>query len=153
MISLVRLRDDLLSARKAKDAVAVGLLNPLVSEAAMVGKNAKPSPRETTDQEVLSMVKKFLDNLRDGLPHVEARAKDGDAEGLARHLREIEILEGYMPRQLDEGQLREAITAFAAQNPGAEMKQVMGFLKERHAGAYDGKSASALAKEILAKAA
>jgi hypothetical protein len=48
-----------IAARKSGSADA-GLLTTLLGEAAMVGKNAG---RETTDQEVVAVVKKFVKNI------------------------------------------------------------------------------------------
>lgn len=145
MVTLDQLRQDLLAARKAKDAVAVGLLNPLVGEAAMVGKNK--GNRETTPEETQASVKKFLDGLRETLPLIERR---GDADAAVSCRREISILEAYMPAQMTEDELREAVSAFVSANPRTKMGDVMAFLKRDHSGRYDGKAASAVVKQALA---
>jgi uncharacterized protein len=56
MSMMDKLRADLLTARKERSDMT-GLLTALVGEAAMIGKNN--GNRETTDEEVLRIVKKF----------------------------------------------------------------------------------------------
>ena len=153
MVTLEKLRGDLLAARKARDEVAVGLLNPLVGEAAMIGKNA--GNRETTPEETQRVIKKFLDGARETR---EILAKQPPAPGagltaeetpLRKLDREIRILEAYMPQQMTEAELREAITAFKGENPGAQMGQYMAHLKANYAGKYDGKQANQIVKSVL----
>jgi uncharacterized protein YqeY len=56
------------------------------------------------------------------------------------------ILSSYSPQQMTEAELREAINAFRAANPDANVGAIMAHLKETFGGRYDGKAASALAR-------
>lgn len=136
-----RIRADQLDARKAKDANRIGLLTALIGEAGMVGKNA--GNRESTDDEVTAVIRKFMKNANETLGVVQ-----GDRADSIRN--EIAILESYLPTQLSPDSLRDIIKTFLASNSGAKMGDVMKHLKESHAGLYDGKMASQIAKEELA---
>lgn len=152
MTLLAKLRADNLTARKEKDTAAASLLTTLVSEATMVGKNN--GNRETTDEETLRVVKKFLDNA------IETRdllIKNGatpnrvtcDWQPIDQVNLEISILGNYMPKQLSEFELREIVGEFVNNTPGVKMGDVMKFLQKEYSGEYDGKSASQIVKDIL----
>ena len=68
MTLLAKLKADSLQARKDGNKVAANLLVTLVSEATMVGKNA--GNRDSTDEEVQRVVKKFLDNTIETRNHI-----------------------------------------------------------------------------------
>lgn len=146
-----KLRADSLQARKNRDTISSNLLTSLVSEAAMVGKNN--GNRETTDEETLRVVKKFLDNARETR---ELLIKNGAQEDRASMAwepidtanREIEILEKYVPEQLTELSLKNIINLFKIDNPDAKMGDIMKFLQANYAGQYDGKLASQVAKGL-----
>ena len=122
-----------IAARKAGSAEA-SLLTTLLGEAAMVGKNAG---RETTDQEVVAVVKKFIKNIDETVSALSSRGQDA-----ASFLAERSVLERFLPLQLTELALVNI-----AQNHKS-MPEFMKFLKENHAGQYDGKLASIVAKNI-----
>lgn len=153
MVTLEKLRGDLLTARKARDEVAVGVLNPLLGEASMIGKNA--GNRESTPEEVQRTVKKFLDNARETQamlakqPPAPGTGLTGEFTPLNKLNAEIRILEGYMPRQMSEDELRAVVTEFKAANPDAKMGDYMAHLKQGYAGQYDGKLASGVVKAAL----
>lgn len=143
---LSTLRNDALAARKSRDAVAASLLVTLLSESADAGLN--DGKRESTDAEVLATVRKFLKG------NGEALAVRGDDEVLKR---EKALLEGYLPQQMDESQLRAAIeqaavelglvstnVSITAKDTGALMKA----LNARYAGQFAGAQASALIKQM-----
>lgn len=145
---MTKLRADALTARKNRDEVASGLLTALVGEAAMVGKNN--GNRETTDEEALKVIKKFLDNATETLGLLDKKAA-GDASALAaprsQAEREIVILSAYMPAQMTEAELRAEIASFKAANAGTNIGAVMKHLQTNFGGTYDGKLASQIAKE------
>lgn len=62
---------------------------------------------------------------------------------------ELDILNSYLPKQLSEDDLRGEIINYIKQNEGANMGQVMSFLKNTFEGEYDGKMASTIVREIL----
>lgn len=138
-----KIRADLLTARKARATVAANSLTALVGEAVMVGKNA--GNRESTDEEVIATVRKFLKNLEETKRNLVAHNKD-----TAVCEEEIAIISKYLPQQMSVDELRSAVAAIAAETAGANMGVVMKVLKERYAGLYDGKLASEVVKQVLA---
>ena len=133
MTLIEEIKQKQIAARKAGSAEA-SLLTTLLGESAMVGKNAG---RETTDQEVVAVVKKFIKNIDETVSALSSRGQDATS-----FLAERSILERFLPLQLTELALVNI-----AQNHQS-MPEFMKFLKENHAGQYDGKIASIVAKNI-----
>ena len=138
---LQTLKNDQLIARRKRDTVHAGLLTSLVSEAAMVGKNK--GNRDSTDEEVIQTIRKFLKTAEENLnilPEGEFRQNTN---------REINILNSYLPRQMNEAELRDEIERFKAANENAHIGMVMKHLQTNFMGRYDGKLASTLAQKIV----
>lgn len=142
MSLLHTLRQDALAARKARDAITASLLVTLVSEAEMTGFN--DGKRESSDVEVMATIRKFLKN------NAETRTVRPNDTVL---LREAEILESYLPKQLSEEALIDVIET-AARNLGIENIQakdtgaLMKALQQTHAGQYSGADASRIIKAL-----
>jgi uncharacterized protein YqeY len=112
------------------------LLTTLLGEAAMVGKNAN---RETTDQEVVAVVKKFVKNIDETITALSSRDQDASAFMVERR-----ILEQFLPVQMTEQAIQNVAAQFTS------MPEFMKFMKENYAGQYDGKVASTIAKAVFA---
>ena len=141
MTLLEQIKADQLQARIAADKAKASILTTLIGEAEMVGKN--DGNRDTTDQEVIATIKKFIKNID------ETIAVAGSTDTLVA---EKDALQVYLPRQLTEPELRvtigNIIVTQGLSGPKA-MGQLMGELKKNHAGSYDGALASRLVKELL----
>lgn len=146
MTSLInKLHDDMIAARKASDPVAKSLLVTLYSEASKVGKDKRNG--DTTDQEAIAVVKKFITNAMETKKLLLER---GQSCLVQEH--EITILSGYLPLQLSDVELAEAINKIISDNGFNDIKSlgtVMTTLKGLHDGQYDGKTASMIAKNLL----
>lgn len=123
------------AARKA-GAPEASLYTTLLGEASVIGKNA--GNRETTDAEVVAVVKKFIKNAEETAVALTSRNQDA-----TDFLVECSILEQFLPMQLSEAALIEV--AKCQENMPAFMKH----LKENFAGQYDGKLASTVAKQVF----
>ena len=159
-----KIRADQLAARKARDSVAAGLLTTLIGEATSVSEEEFEKARAAaeaaradggagsvgsltvtvpiTDEKVTATIARFLKNARTNRELILT----SDAGSLPKIEREIGLLGAYLPQQMTEAQLRAAIALFKRDNPGVGVGAVMAFLKANHAGLYDGKLASQLAK-------
>jgi len=145
MSLILQIKKDQLQARKNSQTAEATLLTTLLGEAAMIGKNA--GNRETTDEEVVAVIKKFVKNNTELMGYAEAEsnaylsAKDENA-----------LLSQYLPSQMTEDELREAvqsrIIALDEISPKL-MGSVMKWLKDNYAGQYDGGLASKVVKELL----
>lgn len=127
------------AARKSKQTIAVNVLTTLIGEAEMIGKNK--GNRAPTDDEVRALIKKFISNLDETAALIKDPATKADLAS------ERGVLEVFLPAQMTELDLRDIISRLKTK--GYTLPQVMQYLKESHSGAYDGKLASTIAKELL----
>jgi hypothetical protein len=111
----------------------IALLTTLYAEAARTGND--DGKRESTDDEVIATIKKFLKNANETI-----RIKHS-----IRLEYEIDTLSGYLPRQMTEERIREVVVKLNATNIG----QVMQHFKADYGGRYDGGVVSRIAREIL----
>lgn len=143
------IKQNQLQARKNKDATAASLLTTLIGESEMVGKN--DGNRESTDAEVTAVIKKFVKNIDETISAL-SKNPEGNADRIATATKEKDILMAYLPKQLDEAQLRaemqKIITELSLSSPKG-MGVLMKELKNKFPGAYDGNTASKIAKEVL----
>lgn len=141
MSTLEQIKKDQFEARKNKEVMKASLLTTLFSEASMKGKNAG---RETTEEETIQVVQKFLKGVNETIGYLEKGGVD-NTEALSTVQAEKAILEAYLPKMATREQiLAEVISlkAAGAANIGAIMKG----LKEKFGSSLDGKLASEVAK-------
>jgi uncharacterized protein YqeY len=118
-----------------------------VAEAAMVGKN--DGNRATTDQETINIIKKFIKNANENIKILDEMGKDKSAV-----IKEKEILESFLPKQLSPEELETIIDGIAAALPERSVKMmgaVMAELKKKYDGQFDGRLASETVKKCLLK--
>lgn len=119
-----KIREDRDIARKNKDSDKVILLGTLIGE---IERNPN---KDFSDVAVIASVKKFLNNYDSfGYKTPEIR-------------KEIKIISSYLPRQLS----REELVSLKEADNFASIKDWMAYLKNNHAGLYDGKMASEVFK-------
>lgn len=149
MSILQEIKQAQLQARKDRNAAHTAALTTLIGEAVAVGKN--DGNRETTDAEVVAVIKKFIKNITDTIEAV-MKAPDSSSPRLVSLYDERRLLQSFLPTQLTDEQLTEAVKSIAAElnaTTPKDMGKVMGALKQRYEGQYDGSKASAAVKTIL----
>lgn len=153
MSLLNQIKADSLEARKAGAKNSAALLTTLYSEAAAVGKNN--GNRESTDEEVIKVVRRFVKNNDETLGHLrEVQAGLADNE-IAKVSAELTILRSYLPAELTDENIQEAI-AYVVQPNGPEtymapnlkmMPHVKAYIDNKWPRAYDGKRVSEIVKK------
>lgn len=147
MSLIQQIKTDQLTARKKKDKNAVSLLTTLIGEAEIIGKD--DGNRESTDLEVVAVIKKFIKNLNEVLKVTEMNNNN-----YSNAIYEVELLETYLPTQLNESDLLNLIQpqVDALDNISPKhMGKIMSWLKQNYSGQYDGKMASSIVKGVLTK--
>jgi uncharacterized protein YqeY len=103
---------------------------------------------EETEQKFLQ---KMMKQRKDSLEIFE---KQGREDLAIKEREEIAVIEKFLPKQLDATELKEIIakiiTETGASSP-ADMGKVMGVASKQLAGKADGKTISAIVKELLSK--
>jgi hypothetical protein len=114
----------------------------------MIQNRSAGKAEQTSDAEVREILAKMIKQRRDSTQAYEA----GGRPELAQSEREeITIIEEFLPRQLSDDEIREAVRSVVAEVGGGlkDMGKVMAALKERYGGQMDMSRASALAKDML----
>jgi hypothetical protein len=145
------LRDDinnaLKEAMKAKNERAVSTLrmvNATLKNADIEARGAaKPA---LGDADVLPNLQKMIKQRQES---VELYRKGGRDDLVQQEQQEIDIIAGYLPRQMSDDELKAAIAAIVKETGAASIKdmgRVMAALKERYAGQIDFAKAGGLVK-------
>src|SRR6478609_6897085 len=136
-------------AMKAKNE---GVLRALRSIKAEIIK-AKTEPGaageidEATEQKFLQ---KMMKQRRDSLEIFE---KQGREDLASKEKEEMAVIEKFLPKQLGEAELKEIVKKIIAETGAAtpaDMGKVMGIASKQLAGKADGKTISAMVKDLLA---
>jgi len=151
MTLLEEIRNDMIKARKENQVTKATFLATLYSEASMIGKN--DSNRESTDIEVLNVIKSFLKGINDTLNIIDnIDSKYFLTKSRLQFIVEKKLLEYYMPIQLTGDSLKEVIHNIIKDKTFCSVKdmgKVMKILKDSYPCQYEGKEASDIAKNIL----
>lgn len=149
MSLLQALKDASLTARKIKDPTAIFQVT-LYAEAAKVGKDKRND--ESTDDEVISVLKKFKAGAEIVINAATERKDAGDQALIDQALVEISIVDQYLPTMMSEDELTIEIIEFVKtleDSTAKQMGKVMAHLKATFPGLYDGAMASKLVKNTL----
>jgi hypothetical protein len=146
LLSEDQLAKDLSSAMKAREMERVYVLRGVITAV----KNLKVEKRGevVAEAEIVQIVRKEIRKREEA---EEFATKAGRNDLLEQNRSERAMLEAYVPAQLDAAQLEAAIREAAARPDGRSLGAIMGSLKERFAGRYDGKQASELARRVLSE--
>jgi len=141
-----RISEDMKAAMRAKDAARLSAVRLLL--AAMKQKEVDERV-ELTDADVLGIIDKMVKQRRESIAQYEKAAR---ADLVAVEKFEIEVLSGYLPQQMGEAELAQAIAAAVAESGASgvrDMGKVMALLKPRLAGRADMGKVSGLVKAKL----
>lgn len=144
-----KIDQDLKAALKGSDKLRLETLRMLKSALKYRQIEKKASLTPLTDDEVLSVLVTHAKQRRES---IEQFRKAGREDLALKEEAELEVLKGYMPRELTAGELdtliKECVEEAGAKGP-ADMGKIMRLLMPRLKGAYDGKLAGQRVKETL----
>jgi uncharacterized protein YqeY len=141
-----RITEDMKTAMRAKDTARLGTVRLLLS--AMKQKEVDERV-ELADADVLSIIEKMLKQRRESIAQYEKAARN-DLADLEKA--EIAVLSAYLPQQMTEAEVAEAVLAAIKESGAAgpkDMGKVMGLLKSTLAGRTDMGKLSGLVKAKL----
>lgn len=142
-----RITEDMKAAMRAKDGARLGAIRFL--QAAI--KQKEVDERITVDDAaVLAIIEKLIKQRKDSIQQFQQAARTDLVE---KEQAELALLQAYLPQQMSEAELEQAISAAIAEVGAAgpqAMGKVMAALKPRLAGRADIGKASALVKARLA---
>lgn len=146
-----QITEALKTAMKGKDEIGVATVR--LMQAALkdrdIAARSKGNMDGISDDEILSMLQSMIKQRRDSIDMYE---KGGRPELAEREAKEIDVIETFLPEQMDDdamdGAINEVIRELEAETM-KDMGRVMAALKERHAGSMDFAKASGMVKAKL----
>lgn len=142
-----RIQEDMKSAMKARETQRLSAIRLML---AAIKQREVDERKDLSDGEVAAVIEKMMKQRRDSIAqYASANRQDlADAETF-----ELNLLAGYLPKQLSDAEIAKAVDEALAQTgakAAADMGKVMGVLKGKLAGRADMAKVSALVKGRLA---
>ncbi len=148
------LRDDLQNALKEsmknKDMNTVGAVRLIIAGMKEKDVDARGKGQEkASDADLMAMMQSMIKQRNDSIKMYI----DGNRPELAEKEKyEISVIERFLPKQMNEAEIENAVKALIAETGAASMKdmgKVMGALKAKYAGQLDMGKANAVIKGLL----
>jgi len=143
----LRIAEDLKEAMRSKDQAAMRSLRAI--KAAILLFKTDGSGNELDDQSEIKLLQKLVKQRQDSL---DIYVKQGREDLAVTEREEIAVIQKYLPVQLSEAALKDALQAIIQETgatSGKDMGKVIGLANQRLAGQADGKSIAAAVKELL----
>ena len=138
------------TAMLAKDEAGLRSLRA-IKAAILLVKTAEGGGGELKEEDEVKLLQKLVKQRKDSLEIFQQQNRTDLAK---KEEEEIAVIEKFLPKQLSAEELKEAlakiITDVGANTP-ADLGKVMGIASKQFAGKADGKTISALVKELLTK--
>ena len=145
-----KIMSELKAAMLAKDEAALRSLRA-VKAAILLAKTSEGAGGELKEEEEVKLLQKLVKQRKDSL---EIFQQQNRADLAKKEEEEIAVIEKFLPKQLSAEEIRLALTKIIAETGAstpADMGKVMGVATKQLAGKADGKTISALVKEMLNK--
>jgi len=141
-----KITDDMKAAMKAKEAQRLSAVRLLL---AAIKQREVDERKDLSDSEVVAVIEKMIKQRRDSISQFQAANRKDlvDVETF-----ELNLLSGYLPKQLTDAEIAEEVSAAIAQTGAKgvpDMGKVMGVLKGKLAGRADLGKVSSLVKAKL----
>ena len=141
---------DLKTAMLAKDEAGLRGLRA-IKAAIILAKTSEGAGGELKEEDETKLLQKLVKQRKDSLAIYQEQKRPDLAQ---KEEEEIRVIERFLPKQLDGEALKAAVSKIIAETGAAgpaDIGKVMGVATKQLAGQADGKSISAVAKELLSK--
>jgi hypothetical protein len=142
-----RIQQDVKDAMRAKDKERLAAIRLIT---AAIKQREVDERIELDDEQVLLVLDKMCKQRRESISQFEKAGRD---DLVAKEVSELEIIQGYLPRQLDNEEIAALIDVALAETGASSIKdmgKVMGQLKPQLQGRADMSAVSAMIKSRLA---
>jgi uncharacterized protein YqeY len=139
-----------IEAMKAKDSARTGALRLI--QAALKNRDIELRTGTTPADDDVLVIEVLMKMAKQRRESIEMYEKGGRAELAAAEAAELAVIEGFLPRQMDEAEAKAAIAALVTELGAASLKdmgRVMAEVKARFAGQMDLGKAGGLVKAAL----
>ena len=144
-----KIMTDLKAAMLAKDEASLRSLRA-IKAAILLAKTAEGGSGDLKEEDEIKLLQKLVKQRKDSL---EIYRQQNRTDLAQKEEEEINVIEKFLPQQLSPEELKDLLTKIVAETgatTAADMGKVMGIASKQLAGKADGKTISAVVKEILA---
>ena len=141
---------DAMRARDKQKISTIRLINAAIKDRD-IAIRSEDNLEGVSDEEILSILSKMIKQRKESAKQYE---EGGRLELAQQELEEIEIIENFLPRQLDLNEIEQIVKKIILEinaNSLRDMGKVMSLLKENYSGKMDFGKAGVVAKELLSK--
>jgi len=143
-----KVMEALKEAMKAKDTVALESLRAIKS-AILLARTEAGASEELSEADELKLLQKLVKQRKDSAALYTQQGRNDLAEP---ELAQMAVIEKFLPKQLSEAEVTEAVKAIIAEvgaTSAKDMGKVMGVATKQLAGKADGKLISDIVKKLL----
>ena len=140
MVTLIELKKEKMLALKNHDSDKMNVLGIVISSLQKLEIEKKAAGKEITEVEMVSVLNKTIKELTDEKAMYEA---NGRAEQALSDQRQIELIKAYLPKMMDEDEIRKVIESL----PDHQIKTIMQTFKKDYAGKADMALVNKIARE------
>ena len=140
---------ELKAAMKGGEKRRVGTIRMIMAALKDKDIEARGQGKTVSDEDILALLQKMTKSRKES-QEIYEKARRVDLA--TQESEEIAIIQGFLPQQLSEAEVAQAIAAAIAETKASsikEMGKVVGALKGKYAGRMDFAKASALVKRML----
>ncbi len=145
-----KIMGELKTAMLAKDEKGLRSLRA-IKAAILLAKTSEGAGGDLKEEDEIKLLQKLVKQRKDSLEIFQQQNRTDLAQ---KEQEEIEVIEKFLPKQLSADELKSELAAIIAEVGAAspaDMGKVMGAATKKFAGKADGKTISALVKELLSK--
>lgn len=141
-----KLQQDLKDAMKAKDNVTRDTIRFLMSSLKQIEVDER---KELSDDDIIKIIQRSIKQREDSMKQYKDAGRDDLYE---QEFAGVQILKKYLPKQLDDDELKAVILNIIKQTSASSIKdmgKVMGLAIKQTTGKADGKRINNIVKELL----
>jgi len=142
-----QLKNDMKAAMRAKEIVKRDTIRAINT---MIKQIEVDERKELSDGDIIALMQKAIKQRNEAIEQYQSAGRD---DLVAKEQGEIDVINLYMPKQLSDEELEEALKAIIAEVGASSMKdmgKVMGAAKSKIGAGADGKRINETVKKILA---
>ncbi len=144
----ITINDHLKKAMLAKDEKGLRALRA-IKAAILLAKTAEGGGNGMSEDAEIKLLQKLVKQRKDSIEIFEQQNR---ADLAVKEKEEVEVIEQYLPKQMSADEIKQAVAAIIQQTGVTNVSglgQVMGIASKQLAGKADGKTISAIVKELL----
>ena len=144
---------DYKNALKSKDRIQISTYRLILSgiKDLDISNRSGPDKKDTNDEDIKRLIKKMIKQRSES---IDIYKKNKRKDLLEVEEKELEILSGYLPKQLSDEETKKICTQTVSKLGASSIKdmgKVMGELKKQYENSLDFAKAGSLLKELLNK--